>query len=62
MTEQQVVDLMLSSKTEEEWNQNCDTVKRAFPNRGRPDYPPFWFKAIILSGILTKKSQEFEVK
>jgi hypothetical protein len=46
MTEQEVVDLMKSSKTEDEWNANCDKVKKAFDG-----YPSFWFSAIILSGV-----------
>jgi hypothetical protein len=29
MTEFQVIELMESSKTEAEWNKNCDTVKNS---------------------------------
>ncbi len=43
-----VVNLMKSSKSETEWNANCDKVKSA--NGG--DYPSFWFAAIIMSGII----------
>lgn len=45
--EEDVVELMKSSTDENEWNDNCDKVKDA--NMG--DYPSFWYKAIILSGI-----------
>jgi len=46
MTEQEVVALMESSTTEQEWNTNCDKVKRACG-----DYPAFWYQTIILSGL-----------
>lgn len=45
--EENVVDLMKSSKSVEEWNLNCDRVKEANQN----DYPEFWFSAIIQSGV-----------
>jgi len=47
MQQQDVIDLMLSSKSEVEWNANCDKVKAEFGG-----YPGFWFQAIILGGIL----------
>jgi len=47
MNEQEVVKLMKTSKTEEEWNNNCDKVKKACDG-----YPPFWYQAIILSGLM----------
>ena len=43
-----VVSLMQSSKSESEWNTNCDKVISA--NGGK--YPLFWFAAIIASGII----------
>lgn len=46
MTEAQVVALMQSSKNEDEWNANCDTVKKHFGG-----YPKFWFPAIMMSGL-----------
>lgn len=46
MNEQQVIDLMKSSKSESEWNDNCDKVKAACGG-----YPGFWYSTIILSGI-----------
>ncbi|MGL4666791.1 MAG: hypothetical protein ACRCWR_02540 [Saezia sp.] len=42
--------LMRTSKSEAEWNNNCDRVKQANDN----DYPSFWFSGIILSGIMTE--------
>ena len=51
MTEQEVVDLMKSSKSEEDWNANCDRVKEA--NGG---YPPFWYRAIVASGLAREVS------
>ena len=46
--EKNVIDLMLSSANESEWNANCDKVKTS--NGGY--YPEFWFVAIIASGII----------
>lgn len=51
-----VVNLMLSSGSEREWNYNCDRVKDA--NKG--DYPDFWFAAIIMSGLLNKVSKTWK--
>ena len=46
MTEKQIVELMMSSKNKAEWNANCDHVKAACDG-----YPPFWYGAIIQSGL-----------
>lgn len=51
MTEEQVVELMKSSKSEAEWNTNCDKVKAAFAGA----YPQWWYKTIILSGIANER-------
>lgn len=40
--------LMQGSRSEQEWNDNCDKVKAA--NNGH--YPTFWFLHIIVSGLL----------
>jgi hypothetical protein len=50
-TPEGVVALMSSSKSEQEWNDNCDKVKNA--NGG---YPSFWYQTIILGGILANTS------
>lgn len=47
MSEDEVIKLMKSSKTEKEWNDNCDKVKDAFGG----NYPSFWFFEILLSGL-----------
>ena len=49
-----VVTLMQSSKSETEWNANCDKVKAA--NDG---YPQFWFAAIVLSGVMSTTSSKW---
>ena len=41
--------LMSSSKSEQEWNANCDKVKAA--NNG---YPSFWYAEIVMSGLMAK--------
>lgn len=48
MQEQDVINLMLSSKSEAEWNANCDKVKEEFGG-----YPSFWYASIIMSGVLS---------
>lgn len=50
MTQDEVVSLMSSSKSENEWNQNCDQVKASFNGQ----YPDFWYFAIILGGVHKK--------
>ena len=51
MDRDKVVALMESSKSETEWNNNCDKVKTACNG-----YPEFWYSAIILSGLATRVS------
>ena len=48
MTSREVIELMVKSKSEDEWNENCDKVKAAFDGK----YPPYWFNKVILGGIL----------
>ncbi len=48
MSQNEVIELMLSSNNEREWNQNCDKVKKACNG-----YPDFWYRAIIMGGILS---------
>ena len=60
MNQQQVVDLMKSSKSETEWNQNCDKVKAACGG-----YPDFWYREIVMSGLadrtLGKRASEIKI-
>lgn len=54
MDKEQVIKLMESSKTQEEWNNNCDLVK------GRCEgYPEYWFKEIIQSGLASRVLARF---
>ncbi len=46
MNENEVIDLMRSSKSEKDWNENCDKVKKACGG-----YPSFWYMSIIMSGV-----------
>ena len=57
--ESDVVALMQSSKSEAEWCANCDAVKRANPRNGSPDYPDFWYSAIMMSGLFHKVSAKW---
>ena len=44
MTEEQVVALMRSSNSAEEWRSNTNKVKEAYGG----DYPEFWHAAMLL--------------
>lgn len=48
--ESDVITLMSSSTSEEEWNNNCKKVKAAHNDQ----YPSFWYKAIIMSGLVNR--------
>ena len=50
-TENGVTELMESSQSSQEWGDNADRVVSA--NDG---YPPFWYSAVILSGLLGRIS------
>ena len=50
MSEAEVVALMESSRSETEWNRNCDKVMEACGG-----YPDFWYPAIISSGLASRK-------
>ena len=47
MTKEEVVELMKSSKSVAEWDENCDIVKAC--NGGV--YPGFWYEVILISGL-----------
>jgi len=49
MTKDEVKTLMRSSRTEAEWNTNCDKVKAACGG-----YPEFWFAEIVQSGLMNE--------
>ena len=53
-TQEEVVALMKSSKSEQEWNDNCDKVKADFNG-----YPNFWHTAIMMSNITQKTTNSF---
>ena len=55
MNQQQVIDLMASSRNETEWNNNASAVKAACNG-----YPPFWFKAVITSGLMARTSAKWK--
>jgi hypothetical protein len=54
MNKQQVIELMQSSRTEEEWNANCSKVRKACGG-----YPEFWHSAIIASGIARRVAASY---
>ena len=56
MKEQEVIDLMASSNSEKEWNDNCDIVKEAFNG-----YPSFWYPAILVGGVMAAAKVSWEL-
>lgn len=54
MSEQDVVVLMQSSRSEAEWKRNVSTVWHAYG-----EYPPFWYEAIIESGVAETTKARF---
>jgi len=46
MTKTEVIELMKSASSEEDWNNKCDQVKSACGG-----YPDYWFAEIIASGL-----------
>jgi hypothetical protein len=50
MTQQEIIDLMKSSKSDNEWNDNCAKVKTEFGGH----YPDFWYAAIIQSDLVNQ--------
>ena len=46
MNTEEVVTLMSSSQTRDEWNSNCNAVKKRCGG-----YPEFWYAAITQSGL-----------
>lgn len=55
MTRDEVTALMKSSKSEAEWNANCDKVKKACGGQ----YPGFWYEVVVLSGLVHQVSAGF---
>ena len=54
MDEKQVVDLMSSATSEKDWNSKADQVKKACGG-----YPDFWYRAVILSGVMATTSMRW---
>lgn len=54
MTKEQVIALMKSANSEQDWNKKCDQVKAACSG-----YPDFWYKEIVLSGLANKVASSF---
>jgi hypothetical protein len=50
MKKQEVIDLMESSMSTKEWNENCDKVKKAHLGH----YPDYWYSEMIASGRCNK--------
>jgi hypothetical protein len=55
MQENEVVDLMASSTSAQDWDDKCLQVKKAFAG----NYPPFWYKAILATGLAERTLNKF---
>lgn len=55
MSQIEVVELMKSSKSSDEWNANCGKVKAAFDGQ----YPPFWYPSIVIAGVLKETAAKW---
>lgn len=49
MDKDQVLTLMKSSKTSDEWNANCGKVKAACGG-----YPEYWFQEVVMTRLADK--------
>lgn len=54
MNREQVVTLMESSRNENEWDNNADTVKKECGG-----YPAYWWEAIMMSGLAHRVKQSW---
>jgi hypothetical protein len=54
ITEEEIMKLLESSGAQQ-WNATCDEIKKA---RGG-QYPPDWFKEVILSGLAGKVAENW---
>ncbi len=61
MNEDEVIALMETSKSAQEWDNNCDKIKKACSG-----YPAFWWETIIQSGrarrIMAKFGESPDIK
>jgi hypothetical protein len=57
MTKKEVVNLMNSSRSELEWNNNCDIVKEKCNG-----YPHYWYFEIVLSGLMNNVKKSWRMK
>ena len=54
-TESDVIKLLESSQSEQEWNKNCNEIKAA--NDGH--YPGFWFQEVVVNGLMAHVSSRW---
>lgn len=50
MTKEECIALMKSSRDDNEWNHNCDKVKKAHGG----GYPDYWYSTFIASGMINE--------
>jgi hypothetical protein len=55
MTEEEVIELMKTSISLQEWNDNCKLVKKNCNGH----YPDFWYSIMILSGLADQIVNKF---
>ena len=47
MEKQEAIELLKSSKTKDQWNENTDKIKAAFGG-----YPEWWYATVVTSGLM----------
>ena len=58
MTKDEVIKLMTSSKSEKQWNENCDKVKAAH----KGGYPSYWYETFIVSGVIAAMQKSWKLR
>ena len=54
----EVVQLMSSATSAQDWDNKCDQVKAAWGG----NYPEFWFQIIVMSGIAAQTAEKWEIQ
>lgn len=63
ISKDEIIALMTSSLSEDEWAANCDKVKAACRDGRITDlsghYPSWWYAEIVMSGLMARVSKGF---
>lgn len=56
MTKDEVISLLRTTRSEQQWNDACDKIKQAFGGK----YPDWWFLEVLASGLMAEISSTWE--